>query len=62
MKLFRLKTVLVFLGLMVAITAISFLAPAPKMQAGSWAEVCCGTCAMDYCRGSGEYSCCKPAY
>lgn len=27
---------------------------------GNWANVCCGaSCGVDYCLGSGSYTCCK---
>ena len=36
--------------------------PAPDPDGGKWAWVCCGSmCAggVDYCVGSGSYTCCK---
>lgn len=45
-----------------SLNAAVFLDPLPGADAGRWAQVCCGSlCSggMDYCMGTGSYTCCK---
>jgi hypothetical protein len=55
----NLKLSMLFLFLMVVAAAGSLVSP--KADAGVWSQVCCGAgCGgMDYCIGSGSYTCCK---